>query len=65
MKRITAKIKGRKIHLDFNGFLGDTCLTEENKIRVILVKMGVKTDVEYSDNKREGETNGIAERERN
>ena len=51
--------------MDFNGFLGDTCLTEENKIRVILVKMGVKTDVEYSDNKREGETNGIAERERN
>ena len=65
MKRITAKIKGGKIHLDFNGFLGDTCSDEEDKIRILLGKMGVKTDVEYSDNKREAETNGIAERERN
>jgi hypothetical protein len=51
--------------LDFNGFPGDTCSSEENMIRALYRKMGVETDVEYSDNKREAEFKGAAERERN
>ena len=65
MRRIKAEIKGGKIHLDFEGFAGNTCSTEEDKIRILLGKMGVRSDVEYSDNKREAEVNGTAERERN
>ena len=65
MKKISAGIKDGKINFDFNGFAGNACSAEEDKIRIFFKKMGVKTDVEYSDNKREAETNGIAERERN
>jgi len=65
MKRISAEIKDGKINFDFNGFAGDACSAEEDKIRILFEKMGVKTDVGYSDNKREAMSNGTAERERN
>lgn len=65
MRSIRAVIKNGKINLDFEGFAGDACSAEEDKIRILLGKMGVKTDVEYSDNKREATANGMAERERN
>ena len=62
MKKIKAEVKNGKIILDFEGFAGDACSAEEDKIRIFLGKMGVRTNVEYSDNKREAETNGTAER---
>lgn len=65
MKTIKAQIKSGKMNFDFDGFPGQTCSDEEDVIRTLLGKMGVKTDVEYSDNKREAEANGTAERERN
>jgi len=65
MKTVSIVIKDGKVNLDFNGFSGHTCEDEEDTIRALYGKMGVKTDVEYSDNKRETEANGIAEREWN
>jgi hypothetical protein len=65
MKRVHIVIEAGKVNLDFNGFPGDTCSSEENMIRALYEKMGVTTDVEYSDNKREAEFKGAAERERN
>ena len=65
MKRVNIVIEAGKVNLDFNGFPGDTCSSEENIIRALYGKMGVTTDVEYSDNKREAELKGAAERERN
>lgn len=65
MKTVSIVIKDGKVDLDFNGFSGHTCEDEEDAIRALYGKMGVKTNVEYSDNKRESEANGIAERERN
>jgi hypothetical protein len=65
MKRVHIVIEAGKVNLDFNGFPGDTCSSEENMIRSLYGKMGVETDVEYSDNKREAEFKGAAERERN
>jgi len=65
MKRVHIVIEAGKVNLDFNGFPGDTCSSEENMIRALYGKMGVTTDVEYSDNKREAELKGAAERERN
>ena len=65
MKTVSISIGEGKVNLDFNGFPGRTCEEEENTFRALYGKMGVKTDVEYSDNKRETEANGIAERERN
>lgn len=64
MKRVKVAIKNGKVNLDFDGFAGKTCSDEENAIRTLCGKMGVAHDVEYSDNKREEETNGTAERER-
>jgi hypothetical protein len=65
MKRVHIVIEAGKVNLDFNGFPGDACSSEENMIRALYEKMGVTTDVEYSDNKREAEPKGAAERERN
>jgi hypothetical protein len=65
MKRINVEIKNGKVNLDFEGFAGKTCANEEDVIRTLYGRMGVKTDVEHSDNKREAEANGTAERERN
>ena len=65
MKRVHIVIETGKVNLDFNGFPGDTCSAEESAIRVLYGKMGVETNVEYSDNKREAEIKGTAERERN
>jgi len=65
MKRVHIVIEAGKVNLDFNGFPGDACSSEENMIRALYGKMGVTTDVEYSDNKREAEFKGAAERERN
>jgi len=64
MKRVKVGIKEGKVTLDFDGFVGGTCSDEEDTIRALYGKMGVENDVEYSDNKREREANGNAERER-
>ena len=64
MKTVNIVIKNGKVNLDFNGFPDRTCEEEENVFRALYEKMGVKTDVEYSDNKREAKANGIAEREK-
>lgn len=55
MKRVKVSIVGKKIDLDFEGFIGDSCTDEENAFRIFLEKMGVRTDVKYSDNKQEKE----------
>lgn len=62
MKIIKIEIKNGKINMDFDGFPGDTCSDEEDLIRALYAKMGVKTDVEYSDNKREREAEPVPER---
>lgn len=64
MKRVKVAINGGKVTLDFDGFANKTCSDEEDVIRTLYGKMGVKNDVEYSDNKREAEANGTAEREK-
>lgn len=64
MKRISAVIKKGEVNLDFNGFPDETCSNEEDAIRILYGKLGVKTDVKHSDNKRETEVNGSAECER-
>lgn len=61
MKAVKIVIKNGEVHLDFSGFSGRTCEDEENTFRALCGKMGVKTDVEFSDNKREAEAIGIAE----
>jgi len=63
MKTIKVEIKAGKVNLDFDGFVGKACSDEETIIRTLYQKMGVNTDVD-SDNKREAEANGTAERER-
>lgn len=63
MKTISILIKDGKIDLDFNGFIGHACEHEENNLRALYGKMGVTTNVEHSDNKREAKANGVAERE--
>ena len=63
MKKITAKITDGQILLDFDGFMGNACSDEEDLVRTLYAKMGVETDVK-SDNKKESETETIAERER-
>lgn len=63
MKKITVSIVGKEITLDFEGFAGDTCSDEENAFRIFLEKMGVRTNVKYSDNKQEKETEFIPEKE--
>lgn len=64
MKTVKVQIKDGKVDFDFNGFPGRTCENEENAIRALYGRMGVETNVEYSDNKSEAETNGVAEREK-
>ncbi|MFA6537065.1 MAG: hypothetical protein WCT18_01560 [Patescibacteria group bacterium] len=64
MKRVKIAIKGGTVNLDFDGFAGKTCSDEEDVIRALYGKMGVKNDVTFSDNKREEAPNGIAEREK-
>jgi len=64
MKKVIAQIQNGKLSFDFDGFPGQTCQKEENLIRLILSKVGVSTNVEHSDNKREAETNNTAEREK-
>ena len=44
MKRVHIVIEAGKVNLDFNGFPGDTCSSEENMIRALYGKMGVETD---------------------
>ena len=62
MKKIKITIgKGEDV-LDFEGFVGQECSDEENKIRQCLGRMGVQNHVKYSDNKREAETDGGFER---
>ena len=62
MKITRIEIKNGRIHMDFDGFPDNTCSDEENLIRALYAKMGVKTDVEYSDNKREREAEPAPER---
>lgn len=50
-KEIKITITGNKIEFDFEGFEGKTCQQEEDLIRVLLGKMGVKTEIKHSDNK--------------
>jgi hypothetical protein len=64
MKKVIAQIQNGKLSFDFDGFPGRSCQKEEDLIRLILGKVGVSTDVAHSDNKKGGETNGIAEREK-
>ena len=64
MKKVIAQIQNGKLSFDFDRFPGQTCQKEEDLIRLILGKVGVSTNVEHSDNKREAETNNIAEREK-
>lgn len=65
MKKVKVVIeKDGRIKLDFDGFVGRRCQQEEDLIRLILEKGGVLTDVQFSDNKREAEANGTAEREK-
>lgn len=64
MKKIKARIHKGKIHLDFEGFKGNECSDEEDLIRLLLAKLGVRTNVESSDNKREREAEEIARRKR-
>ena len=64
MKRVKIAIKGGTVNLDFDGFAGKTCSDEEDVIRTLYGKMGVKNDVKFSDNKREEEAIGTAEREK-
>lgn len=52
-KRISVEIRGGEIDLDFEGYHGNSCSEEEDKIRALYGAMGVKTDVKHSDNKRE------------
>jgi hypothetical protein len=61
MRQIDIQIKDGKISIDFSGFEGRACEKEENAITAIFGSMGVTTDVEHSDNKREREANPIAE----
>lgn len=62
MKRVRVGIKNGRVTLDFDGFADETCSDEEDVIRTLYEKMGVNNDVEYSDNKREAEANGTAEK---
>jgi hypothetical protein len=64
MKHVKIEINGGVVDLDFTGFANRTCSQEEDVIRALYWKMGVNTNVEHSDNKREAEPNGAAERER-
>ncbi len=62
MKKVNAIIKDGKIELDFDGFVGNSCDQEEQAVRLLLGKMGIKTDVKESDRK-ERQTDNIAERD--
>lgn len=64
MNKVSVIIKDGKLDFDFEGFPGNTCSDEEKIIRVLFEKVGVRTDVEHSDNKGEGEAGGIAESEK-
>lgn len=65
MRKVTAEIRNGEVKFDFDGFLGDTCQDEEDKIRFLLGRMGVQTDVQSDNRKREAEANSYAEQERN
>lgn len=46
MKKVAIRLKDGKIEMDFEGFPNQTCDNEELKIRSLLEKMGVETDVQ-------------------
>ncbi len=52
-KEIKIFIIDGKIEMDFEGFEGKTCQKEEDLFRLLLGKMGVKTEIKHSDNKEE------------
>lgn len=64
MNKITVIIENGKINLDFEGFVGNVCEHEENATRLILGKMGVKTDVKKSERTEESQRNHITEQEK-
>ena len=53
MKKIEAEIKNGRIRWDFSGFSGDSCSQEEAALRLLLGKMGVRTDIVEEDKKKE------------
>ncbi|MFA6096347.1 MAG: hypothetical protein WC788_01820 [Candidatus Paceibacterota bacterium] len=46
MRKVAIRLKDGKIEMDFEGFPNKTCDYEELKIRSLLEKMGVETDVQ-------------------
>ncbi|MBI1755234.1 hypothetical protein HY250_00160 [Candidatus Azambacteria bacterium] len=65
MRKIVVSVEKGKLSVDFfEGFPGDTCSDEEEVIRLLLAKMGVRTDVQQSDSKSEAEVQSHAEREK-
>ena len=59
MQKITMKVTDNNIHIDFDGFPGDTCSDEEDALLFFINIMGLKTNVKRSDNKQDKEKNGI------
>lgn len=66
MKKVSIiRKKGQiQIVLDFEGFEENQCEEEEEAIRLLFAKMGVKTDVEDDSKKRQKQAERAAERER-
>ena len=46
------------VHLDFSGFIGRDCQTEEDRLRRELAALGLKVDVRLSSKGQSGEESG-------
>lgn len=44
-RNVTATVKGRAVQFDFDGFDGDECVTERERIRRELLRLGIRSDV--------------------
>lgn len=52
---VRIEIGNGRVVMDFDGFTGGACGREEDKIIAFFERLGVRTDVKHSDNKRENE----------
>lgn len=44
MKQIAMIFNGDDLTFDFSGFIGKDCKTEEEKIRLLMAAMGIRSD---------------------
>jgi len=50
--------KNGKITIDFNGFVGDDCFKEREKLQKLLRKYGLEIDIEHEERKPEAYIEG-------